>query len=120
MAQLGLTEYQEVAERARAAGHSLTRARIGQIVADPLREFPKPDSVRALAAALAVTELEVTLAAAESVGLHVESGMTATEQEILGLTAQRSPGEKAALLAAFRAVATTLDAYRRDGPDVTD
>lgn len=46
-------------------------SRIHQIVSGPLNDFPSADTIRGLARGLAVSETEVILAAARSLGLRV-------------------------------------------------
>ena len=51
------------------AKSALSRQRWQQLAEDPIKEFPKPDTIRAIASTLGVTESTVVLALAESLGI---------------------------------------------------
>ncbi|BCK58327.1 hypothetical protein [Nocardia wallacei] len=61
------------ADLERDSGGGLGAARWQQIATKPLRTFPDPSSIAAIAAALRVPQRTVVLAIATSVGLQVDS-----------------------------------------------
>ena len=61
------------AELERDCGGSPSKGRLQQMVRQPIKNFPDPPTVRALAGGLKVGEAAVVLAAAESLGLDVRS-----------------------------------------------
>lgn len=63
--------YPALIDRARAAGYTLTAASLSQMVNRDLKEFPKRETIFALAEALEVSPAAVTSAAAHQFGIHV-------------------------------------------------
>lgn len=61
------------AELERDCGGSPSKGRLQQMVRQPIKNFPDPPTVRALARGLKVSQAAVVLAAAESLGLDVRT-----------------------------------------------
>ena len=55
----------------RACGGSPSGKRLHQMVSRPMRSFPDPDTIKGLARGLNVSQMDVLLAAARSLGLRV-------------------------------------------------
>ncbi|WP_263251603.1 helix-turn-helix domain-containing protein [Saccharopolyspora rosea] len=95
---LGMS-YQAIADQASTYGLPLTSTNVYHLATKPLTRIPKPDTLRALAAALQVPVSDVLNAAAESVGLKVhQAEVTESARTFMALTEDRDPEEVSAAL----------------------
>src|SRR5690349_16777204 len=85
-------------ELARDCGGSPTDKRLQQLVREPIKNFPDPSTIAALARGLRVTQAVVVLAAAESLGLDVRTS-TPRLVELLPATASGLSEQQAAAIA---------------------
>lgn len=86
------------AELARDCGGSPTDKRLQQLVRQPIKNFPDPATVAALARGLRVSQSVVVLATAESVGLDVRTSMPRLV-DLLPAGASRLTEQQAAAIA---------------------
>lgn len=113
----------QMADRATKAGHAIAQQYIGRIANHGLNEVPSSAAIRAIAAALGEDPGTVYRAAGEELGFSIEGPFEAgdpTMKTFLALTADRTPEEKAALLAVLQAEAQKLDLYRPPSTRVTE
>lgn len=87
--------------------------RLKRLATEPLREFPDPDGIRNLARGLRVSELDVVLAAAESLGLEVPRSLPAI-LDVLSVE-PRGLNDRQAL-----AITQLVRAFRDDADDVDE
>lgn len=85
-------------ELERDCGGSPSAKRLQQMATQPIKNFPDPPSVQALSRGLRVSEVAVVLAAAESLGLDVESSMPRLVQ-LLPSSASEMTEQQAAAVA---------------------
>lgn len=95
----------------RACGGSPTGKRLHQMVSRPMRSFPDPDTIKNLARGLNISQMDVLLAAARSLGLRV----TDADNSVLVLQeAGTLPPERQELLISIaRALIEGNDAMER-------
>ncbi|WP_156051399.1 hypothetical protein [Allokutzneria albata] len=113
--------YQRLADRARKQGLELTASAINQMARRPLAEYPKPETIRALAVALGVPEGRILAAADVSLGFRrvdVETHRPDVETW-LALTGDRSPEQIDALMDVVRAHLRAIDAAQTPKARVT-
>ncbi|MBA2952160.1 DEAD/DEAH box helicase family protein [Nocardioides sp. CGMCC 1.13656] len=99
-------------ELSRDCGGSPSSKRLQQLVTQPIKNFPDPPTVKALARGLKLSEKVVTLAAAESLGLDVSQG-EARLVELLPAGTRDLTEEQAAAVAHL--VRTIVDATTERG-----
>lgn len=108
--ELGLS-YEKLAGRARVAGHELTGNALFNLTRREIQQYPAPNTIRAVAAALGVEVRAVLDAVDESLGFErvpVDSGASDVQAWIT-LTGDRTPAERQALLDFVRAKIQELD-----------
>jgi len=75
--------YRKIADRAHASGYPLKHQTLAELATSPPRQWPKnPDTIRALAVALGVSEGLVVIAFGRSFGLVVEQSRDALAAEL--------------------------------------
>lgn len=105
------------AELARDCGGSPSAERIRQLLNGPLKNFPDPPTVAALARGLRVSHSAVVLASAESLGLDVSTSMPRVV-ELLPAGARDLTEQQAAAIAHL--VHTIVDASDQEAGDGDD
>lgn len=85
------------AELARDCGGSPTDKRLQQLVRDPIKNFPDPATIAALARGLRVTQAVVVLAAAESLGLDVRTSTPRLVELLPAITSALTEEQAAAI-----------------------
>lgn len=115
--ELGLT-YDQVADKARSRGFSLSRAAVHGFANQGLSEAPRRRTMEAIAYALDVGYPEVVLAVAESLigSTPVEVSNLQHVQSWLTLTGGRTDEEVASVLRVLRTVTAALDAAHGTPP----
>lgn len=103
--------FRDLSQKAEAAGYPIHRAAISALTRDDMKQWPHPDTVAALSAALEVPTSSVIDACAESLGIVVERPEAESDsvRSWLALTGNRSQAEVEHLLAVARTVAEGLD-----------
>lgn len=100
---LGVT-YRDMAQKAAVAGYHVKHQTLQQLATAPPKEWPKrADTIRAMAAALDVSERMVVLAFGRSFGLDVTSGESLLEVLLPSGTAEVDPGLQQAIASVVRA-----------------
>jgi len=94
-------------ELERDCGGKPSAARLQQLGTQPMKNFPDPPTVRALAQGLRVSEVAVVLAAAESLDLDVSSSMPRLLQMLPSTASEMSEQQVAA-------VARLIDSFMSD------
>ncbi|MFC3299604.1 hypothetical protein ACFOD8_08270 [Arthrobacter agilis] len=96
--------YRDLVERASKAGYSLKFQYVNELVVSGPKSWPKnPDTFRALAAILRVSEKSVVLAYAASLGLDVTDSTSPFATRLPAGTEKLSPSMQDALIAVVRA-----------------
>lgn len=98
------------AELARDCGGSPTDKRLQQLVRVPIKNFPDPGTIAALARGLRVTQGVVVLAAAESLGLDVRTSMPRLVELLPAVTSQLTEQQAAAIAHLVRTFLEPVDA----------
>lgn len=91
-------------------GGSPGAARLQQLATRPVRNFPDPPTIHALAMGLGVAERTVVLAAAESLGIEVDAGDGALAQLLPPAASHLTERQISAVLAVVRAMVDPVDA----------
>lgn len=97
-ARRGNRSYEELA---RDCGGAPGAKRLQQLAKKPVRNFPDPDSIRALALGLGASVTTVVMACARSLGLTVNTGDDPTSL-VIGQAAQLPAGARDAIVAVAR------------------
>lgn len=104
---------------AAATDGKLTAQRLQQIATAPHSQFLKPASVKALAAALHVKQLDVVLASAESLGLDVQTETPELAQVLASLATDLDGEEVEALVRLVRTFKRERGEGHGDSPAAT-
>lgn len=92
------------AQLAQATTNSPSRQRWQQMATQAPKSFLDPETIRAMATVLGVTQRAVLLAVAESLDLEIDRGTTRLENLLPSTLDRLTPDEEAAVLAVLRAL----------------
>ncbi len=92
------------AQLAQATTNSPSRQRWQQMATQEPKTFLDPETIRAMATVLGVTQRAVLLAVAESLELDIDRGMTRLEHLLPSSLDRLTPDEEAAVLGVLRAL----------------
>lgn len=111
--------YDQVADKARSRGFTLSKAALHGFVTQELAEAPRRRTMEAIGCALDVSYTEVVLAVTESLigGPPVEVTNQQHVHSWLTLVGGRSDEEVASVLRVVRTVTTALDAAHEAAPE---
>lgn len=111
--QLGLT-WPKMAERATAAGYPVTRNYLMDVAKNEIKQVPREETLRGIAAAVDLPWETVFKAAGESLGVTMTAPVEIDRgiQVVVGLLEGRTEEERAAIVELVRAQVRLLDVPR--------